>query len=75
MAVEDIGLADPQALPLAIAARDAYEMLGSPEGELALAEAAIYLALAPKSNALTRDITRPARKPLKPPISARRQLF
>ena len=52
MAVEDIGLADPQALPLAIAARDAYEMLGSPEGELALAEAAIYLALAPKSNAL-----------------------
>lgn len=52
MAVEDIGLADPQALPLAIAARDAYQMLGSPEGELALAEAAIYLALAPKSNAL-----------------------
>jgi len=52
MAVEDIGLADPQALPLAIAARDAYEMLGSPEGELALAEVAVYLALAPKSNAL-----------------------
>lgn len=52
MAVEDIGLADPQALPLAIAARDAYEMLGSPEGELALAEVTIYLALAPKSNAL-----------------------
>lgn len=52
MAVEDIGLADPQALPLAIAAKDAYEMLGSPEGELALAEVAIYLALAPKSNAL-----------------------
>lgn len=51
MAVEDIGLADPQALPLAIAARDAYEMLGSPEGELALAEVVIYLALAPKSNA------------------------
>ena len=52
MAIEDIGLADPQALPLAIAAKDAYEMLGSPEGELALAEVAIYLALAPKSNAL-----------------------
>lgn len=51
MSVEDIGLADPQALPLAIAAKDAYEMLGSPEGELALAEVAIYLALAPKSNA------------------------
>lgn len=51
MAVEDIGLADPNALPLAIAARDAYEMLGSPEGELALAEVTIYLALAPKSNA------------------------
>lgn len=51
MASEDIGLADPQALPLCIAARDAYDMLGSPEGELALAEAVIYLALAPKSNA------------------------
>ncbi len=52
MASEDIGLADPQALPLAMAARDAYEMLGSPEGELALAEVVVYLALAPKSNAL-----------------------
>lgn len=52
MAVEDIGLADPQALPLAIAAKDAYEMLGSPEGELALAEVAVYLSLAPKSNAV-----------------------
>lgn len=52
MASEDIGLADPQALPLAIAARDAYEMLGSPEGELALAQVVIYLALAPKSNAV-----------------------
>ncbi|WP_075882770.1 replication-associated recombination protein A [Candidatus Protochlamydia sp. W-9] len=54
MAVEDIGLSDPQALPLAIAAKDAYEMLGSPEGELALAEVVIYLALAPKSNAVYR---------------------
>lgn len=52
MASEDVGLADPQALPLAIAARDAYEMLGSPEGELAIAQALVYLALAPKSNAL-----------------------
>lgn len=50
MATEDIGLADPQALPLAISARDAYQALGSPEGELALAEAVLYLALAPKSN-------------------------
>src|SRR5690606_11961436 len=49
MASEDIGLADPQALPLAVAARDAYQMLGSPEGELALAEVVVYLALAPKS--------------------------
>lgn len=52
MASEDIGLADSQALSLAIAARDAYEMLGSPEGELALAEVVVYLALAPKSNAI-----------------------
>ena len=52
MASEDIGLSDPQALSLAIAARDAYEMLGSPEGELALAEVVVYLALAPKSNAV-----------------------
>lgn len=51
MASEDIGQADPQALPLTIAASEAYQMLGSPEGELALAQAVIYLALAPKSNA------------------------
>src|SRR5579862_6015001 len=51
MAVEDIGLADPQALPLAIAAWDAYERLGSPEGELALGEAIIHMASAAKSNA------------------------
>ncbi len=51
MAVEDIGLADPQALPQAVAAWDAYERLGSPEGDLALAQAVIYLATAPKSNA------------------------
>ncbi|HSG95612.1 MAG TPA: replication-associated recombination protein A, partial [Afifellaceae bacterium] len=52
MASEDIGLADPRALVIANAARDAYHMLGTPEGELALAEAAVYLATAPKSNAL-----------------------
>ena len=52
MASEDIGLADPQALAVTNAARDAYHMLGTPEGELALAEAAVYLAVAPKSNAL-----------------------
>jgi len=52
MASEDIGLADPQALQQALAAREAYEQLGSPEGELALAQAAVYLATAPKSNAV-----------------------
>ncbi|NRB33585.1 MAG: replication-associated recombination protein A [Rhodobacteraceae bacterium] len=51
MAVEDIGLADPQAQGICLQAWDMYERLGSPEGELALAQAVIYLALAPKSNA------------------------
>jgi putative ATPase len=51
MAVEDIGLADPRALQMAIEAWDAYDRLGSPEGELALAQVAIYLATCPKSNA------------------------
>lgn len=50
MASEDIGLADPQAQPVAIAAKDSYDFLGSPEGELALAQACVYLATAPKSN-------------------------
>lgn len=50
MATEDIGLADPRALQVAIAGRDAFHFLGSPEGELALAEVAVYLATAPKSN-------------------------
>ena len=50
MAVEDIGLADPQALVQALAAKDAFDFLGSPEGELALAQATVYLAVAPKSN-------------------------
>jgi putative ATPase len=52
MASEDIGLADPQALTLAIAAKDAYDYLGSPEGELAFAQVCVYLATAPKSNAV-----------------------
>ena len=51
MAIEDIGLADPQALVVANAAKEAYDFLGSPEGDLALAEAVIYVATAPKSNA------------------------
>jgi putative ATPase len=51
MAIEDVGLADPQALVIANAAKDAYDFLGSPEGELALAQATIYVATAPKSNA------------------------
>jgi putative ATPase len=70
MAVEDIGLADPRALRVTLDACETYERLGSPEGELALAEAALYLAIAPKSNAvyeaynaardfISRDGTRP----------------
>jgi putative ATPase len=51
-AVEDIGLADPRALTIALAAKDTYHFLGSPEGELALAQAVVYMAVAPKSNAL-----------------------
>ncbi|OLC05417.1 MAG: recombination factor protein RarA [Gemmatimonadetes bacterium 13_1_40CM_70_15] len=50
IAAEDVGLADPRALTVALAAKDAYHFLGSPEGELALAEATVYLATAPKSN-------------------------
>ena len=52
MAVEDIGLADPQALALCMAARDAVDFIGMPEGNLALAQAVVYLSVAPKSNAL-----------------------
>jgi putative ATPase len=52
MASEDIGLADPRALRIALDAAEVYERLGSPEGELALAEAVVYLAMAPKSNAV-----------------------
>ncbi len=53
-AVEDIGLADPQAVVQALSAKDVYDFLGSPEGELALVQAVIYLTSAPKSNAVTR---------------------
>ena len=70
MASEDIGLADPRALRLALDAAEVYERLGTPEGELALAAGVIYLAMAPKSNAVykaynavralvTKDGTRP----------------
>ena len=52
MAAEDIGLADPRALRLALDASEVYERLGTPEGELALAECVVYLAVAPKSNAV-----------------------
>lgn len=52
IASEDVGLADPRALSIALAAKDAFHFLGSPEGELALAQAAVYLATAPKSNRL-----------------------
>jgi putative ATPase len=58
MAVEDIGLADPRALRIALDACETYERLGSPEGELALAEAALYMAVAPKSNAAYVAYTR-----------------
>ena len=50
-AIEDIGLADPNALVQCLAAKDAYDFLGSPEGELAIVQACLYLATAPKSNA------------------------
>src|SRR5436305_4766332 len=71
MAVEDIGLADPTALSLTLAARDAVDFLGMPEGNLALAQAVVYLALAPKSNALyeaysevQHDVERTAAEPV-----------
>jgi len=54
MASEDVGMADPRALEVTVSARDAYHFLGAPEGELALAQAALYLAVAPKSNRIYR---------------------
>jgi putative ATPase len=56
MAAEDVGLADPAALPLAVAAREAFRQLGPPEGYLPLAEMTIYLATAPKSNSVKRAL-------------------
>jgi len=71
MSVEDIGLADPTALPLCMAARDAVDFIGMPEGNLALAQAVVYLSLAPKSNALytayaevQSDVERTAAEPV-----------
>jgi putative ATPase len=71
MAVEDIGLADPQALSLCMAARDAVDFIGMPEGNLALAQAVVYLSVAPKSNALytayatvQQDVERTAAEPV-----------
>ena len=71
MAVEDIGLADPNALSLCMAARDAVDFIGMPEGNLALAQAVVYLAMAPKSNALytaygevQQDVERTAAEPV-----------
>jgi putative ATPase len=71
MAVEDIGLAEPNALALCMAARDAVDFIGMPEGNLALAQAVVYLALAPKSNALytaygvvQADVERTAAEPV-----------
>ena len=71
MAVEDIGLADPTALSLCMAARDAVDFIGMPEGNLALAQAVVYLSVAPKSNALyaaysdvQQDVERTAAEPV-----------
>jgi putative ATPase len=62
MAAEDIGLADPQALVQTLAAQQAFQFLGSPEGELALAQATVYIATAPKSNAVYRAYGAASRK-------------
>jgi len=70
-AVEDIGLADPRALTIALGATDTYRMLGSPEGDLAIAEAVIYLAVAPKSNALYQAfgaVNKKIREGVNPPV-------
>ena len=70
-ASEDIGLADPQALTISIAAKDAFHFIGPPEGYLALAEAAVYLATAPKSNALYRaygEASRDVRETMNEPV-------
>ncbi len=71
MAVEDIGLADPNALGVTLSARDAFDFLGIPEGDLALAQAVVYLCVAPKSNAVymaygavQEDVERTAQEPV-----------
>jgi len=68
MAIEDIGLAAPEALNLTLSAKEAIDFLGSPEGDLALAEAVVYLCLAPKSNSFT-----PPTAPWQSEIEATRQ--
>jgi putative ATPase len=70
MAAEDIGLADPRALSLALAAKDAYHFLGSPEGELAIAQAVVYLATAPKSNRVYEAFGRAAAAAREHPAAA-----
>ena len=80
-ASEDVGNADPMALVVAVSAKEAYEFLGSPEGELALAQAAVYVACAPKSNAVYRGLSKaredarrhgalPVPMPLRNPVTA-----
>jgi putative ATPase len=79
-ASEDIGLADPRALTIALAAKEAFHFIGLPEGKLALAEAVVYLALAPKSNAIytaygrassdaLEDVTEPVPLHLRNPVT------
>ncbi len=63
-ASEDIGNADPQALAIAMAAKEAVHFIGMPEGNTALAQAAIYMAIAPKSNAVYAPTPRPPKRPL-----------
>jgi putative ATPase len=70
MASEDIGLADPDALAVAVSARDAFHFLGSPEGELALAQTVVYLAVAPKSNRIYRAWKEAARAARETPSAA-----
>ena len=73
MASEDIGLADPQALVVANAAKDAFDFLGSPEGELAIAQAVVYVATAPKSNAVYMAFGAARRSPKSMARSRRRR--
>ena len=74
-AAEDIGLAEPEAQPRALAAWQAYERLGSPEGDLAIAGLVIYLATAPKSNAAYKAFKAATKAPLNPALLARQRIF